>query len=298
MIADIAFELQPLTSAPLLRAGLALFRCPECGGGQLTLYRDESLDLHVVSHAVVVCENCKKCFNYEHGILILHPERPAFLTVAQRSNFVWPVFTHYQSLWRSWCMSLFMAQRFPNAAESEKLIRLIDWDSLPEDAVFVDLGTSHGFYATTIAGHLRQMNKRGLVIAFDFSLPMLKQAALRAQEMGLADRILWVSADVQKNPLTPAGVDRITCGGGLNEYGRPDVVLQEVTRLLNHRGAFVGMFLQRGPGLIGLVQDLVHHVTGLRFLSKTHWHDHFAKSGLRIVSDECKGIVRFTVARR
>lgn len=298
MIPDIAFELQPRTSAPLLQTGLARFTCPECGDGRLTLYRDESVEMEVVSHAVVVCNGCQKCFNYQNGVLNFLPERPASLTAAQRSNFSWPVSTYYQSVWRSWCLSLFMAQRFSNAEESEKLIHLIEWDSLPEDPVFVDFGTSHGFYATTIAGQLRQMNKRGFVIAVDVSLPMLKQANRRAQALELSDRILWVVADVEKNPLQPAEVDWITCGGGLNEYGRPLVVLHEVTRLLTDRGALVAMFLQRGPGLVGLVQDLVHHLTGLKFLTKHHWHDLFAKSGLRIVSDESKGIVRFTVAKR
>lgn len=294
---DIASEIVPCTAAPLLARAVHVLRCPVCASNELTIFRDESVPLEVLTHGVVVCDRCKTCYRFDNNILWLLPERPDGLTRAQRSNFSRTVSRWYQPLWRSWCMNVFTGHAFPNEAEARHLKALIDWDSLPPSPIFVDLGTSHGFYATVVAQHLHDTGRDGMVLALDFSPYMLRSAAERARRLGLQDRVLWILADVEASPLQDRTANRITCGGGLNEYGRVAAALREVSRTLQPHGQYVAMHLARGPGLIGLLQDLVSQISGLGFPPLEEWMGMWSRAGLSLTHQDRMGIVLFSVGR-
>jgi ubiquinone/menaquinone biosynthesis C-methylase UbiE/uncharacterized protein YbaR (Trm112 family) len=298
MLADIAPDIHPLTNAPLLMPVLKILKCPSCGVSRFEIHRDESTQLDTQTHCVVVCEECKTCFKYENGILEMLLEKPYGLTPAQKSNFLGLIADRYQSGWRSWCMNLFYGSKFTNEMEAEKIIRMMDFDTLPPDPIFVDAGTSHGFYAIAVAKKLQKMNSDGFVIAIDFSKKMLSNAVTAAEKNCVSDKILWMLADVEDPPIADQSVDRVSCGGSLNEYRRPEKAVAETARVLKNGGRYVTMNLFSRNKTLAFFLSIVHMVSGLSFFKKDVWNKIFTDKGLRIVEQETRGMVIFTVSMK
>ncbi|MBL7994629.1 methyltransferase domain-containing protein [bacterium] len=298
MLADLLPEIHPLTNAQLLPKLLPLLRCSSCGKCRFDIHRDESTMVDIQTHCVVVCDECQSCFKYENGILEVLVEKASGLSIAQKSNFIGLVANSYQSGWRSWCMSVFCGQKCPNAMEAEKIIQLIEFDELPENPVFVDFGTSHGFYAIAIARKLKEMNSAGFVIAIDFSKKMLRQAVVAAEKNSVSERIIWILADVEACPLQNESAVRVTCGGSLNEYRHPEKAIQESARVLKRGGSYITMNLFRKNNWSGWLLSFVHLLSGLVFFSQENWNRLFTGGGFRIVQQEIKGIVMFTASKK
>lgn len=298
MFTEITSEIHPFTNAQLLPRLLQSLKCSSCGKHHFEIHRDESTALDIQTHCVVVCEDCKTCFKYENGILEMLMEKPSGLSVAQKSNFMSVVANNYQTGWRSWCMTMFCAQKYSNAMEAEKIIQMIELGNLPEDPILVDVGTSHGFYAIAIAKKLKEMNSTGFVIAIDFSKKMLYQAVSAAEKNFVSERVIWLLADVEDVPLADASADRVTCGGSLNEYRHPEKAIRESARILNTGGSYVTMNLFRKNVLTGLLLSIVHWTSGLSFFSKEYWSNLFARNGFQVLQQETTGIVMFTVSKK
>lgn len=298
MLADIAPDIHPLTNAPLLPQVLKILKCPSCSASRFEIHRDESTQLDTQTHCVAVCETCKTCFKYENGILEMLLEKPSGLTPAQKSNFLGLIADRYQSGWRSWCMNLFCGSKFTNEMESEKIIRLLDFDTLPPDPIFVDAGTSHGFYAIVIAKKLKEMNSDGFVIAIDFSKKMLYKAVVAAEKDGVSDKILWLLADVENPPITHQSVNRVSCGGSLNEYQHPERAVGATAGIIKNGGRYVTMNLFSNNKTMAIFLALVHALSGLSFFKKDVWNKMFTDKGLRIVEQETRGMVMFTVSMK
>ncbi|KAB2877818.1 class I SAM-dependent methyltransferase [bacterium] len=298
MLADLLPEIHPLTNAQLLPRLLPLLRCSSCGKSQFEIHRDESTDLDIQNHCVVVCDACKSCFKYENGILEMLVEKTPGLSVAQKSNFIGLVANNYQKGWRSWCMTMFCGQKCTNAMEAEKIIQLIEFDELPGIPVFVDFGTSHGFYAIAIAKKLKEMNSAGFVVAIDFSKKMLRQAAAAAEKNLVSEKIIWLLADVEFCPLQNESTERVTCGGSLNEYRHPEKAIRESARILKSDGSYITMNLFRKNVITGWLLHFVRLTTGLVFHSQKNWNRLFADVGFQISQQETKGIVMFTASKK
>lgn len=190
-------------------------------------------------------------------------------------------------------MSLLTAGWFPNEFEWDRL-RLMIGPNVDVHRVFLDIGTAHGSYASTLANVLKTSQQSGFVIAVDFSLGMLAEAVKRAEKLGVQDRILFILSDVENLPLRDCIVDRVTCGGGLNEYGRVETALREVRRVMKDDGKFIAMHLHRGKGAQALVQEFIHHTSGLRFPDMRDWAGLFSKTSFRHQVQFVKGIVSWT----
>lgn len=298
MLADVAPDIHPLTNATILPLLLRMLNCSSCGASHFVIHRDESTPLEIQTHCVIVCEECKTCFKYENGILEMLLEKPSALTPAQKSNFLGFIADHYQSGWRSWCMNLFCGSAFSNTMESEKLVRMLDFNSLPQDPVFVDHGTSHGFYAIIIAKKLKEIHSNGFVIAIDFSKKMLYNAIEAAEKNRVSDKILWLWADVEDTPLADESVDRISCGGSLNEYRRADKAVAEAARTLKNGGSYVTMNLFTRNKMLGFFLSVIHTLSGLCFFTRNRWNIIFSDNGFRISEQETRGMVMFTVSKK
>lgn len=298
MSTDTDLDIHPPTNAPLLSRLLALLKCTSCGKTHFEIHRDESTELAIQTHCVVVCNACQTCIKYENGILEMITEKPVGLTVAQKSNFMSPVARNYLSGWRSWCMTVFCAQKFSNAMESKILLEMIAPTELADEPVFVDLGTSHGFYAIEIAGKLREIHSDGFVIAVDFSKKMLRCAVAAAERSGVGEKILWLLADVENLPLAAACADRVTCGGSLNEYRHAEKAIQESARILKNNGRYFTMNLFSKGVFTRFLLSVIHLVTGLSFFNKEYWNSLFIRNGFQILQQEIRGIVMFTLSKK
>ena len=298
MLASIAPDIHPLTNAPLLPHLVKLLKCSSCGNRHFEIHRDESTSLETQTHCVVVCETCKTCFKYEYGILEMLVDKPTGLTLAQKSNFINIVARWYQTAWRSWCMTVFCAKKCTNTIEAEKIIQWIHFEELPENPVFVDVGTSHGFYAIEIAKRLKESNSTGYIVAIDFSRKMLYEATRAAHKNLVSERIIWVLADVEECPILSDTVNIVTCGGSLNEYRNPQKAIQEAVRILKTNGSYVTMNLFVKNLFTGLFLSIIHLISGLSFYSNELWNNLFSRFGFRITQQEKSGIVMFTVSKK
>lgn len=225
-------------------------------------------------------------------------EKPSRLTRAQKTNFTNFVVNNYQSKWRPWCMSVFCGRKFSNRTEAEKLIDMMQFDRLPEAPVLVDFGTSHGFYAVAQAKKLLDMNSDGFVIAIDFSGKMLHRALDFAEKNRVGPGILWIIADVEKTPIERESVDRVTCGGSLNEYQHPEMAVAEARRILKKDSIFYPMNLFLKNGWAGWIQKLAGFSLGLSYYSVEHWNRVFDQNKLEIVEQDQLGAAMFTSLKK
>lgn len=282
------------TNAPLIPRALPVLRCPDCRQSAFEWFTDDSMAPDLTTHGALVCTACSTCFRYHDGVLEFLKSRPETLTRAQRSNFSAMVYRNYQNFWRTWIMSVLTAERFPNDVESGVLKRMVEPD-LDANGILLDIGTAHGSYALSLASVLKTAPHDGFVIAVDFSLGMLTEAVKRAEALGVQDRVLFVLSDVENLPLRDRSVDGITCGGGLNEYGRVEIALREVRRVMKDDSKFVAMHLHRGKGVYALLQELIHHTSGLRFPELKDWAALFEKASFQHQVHAIKGIVSWTM---
>ncbi len=298
MLHEIAKEIHSPTNAALLARVISLLRCTSCGASRFEIHRDESTPLDIQTHCVVVCEECKTCFKYENGILEMLTERPSGLSLAQRSNFTDMVADYYQSAWRSWCMHLFCGKKFDNEAESKQLIDLLRFNELPQNPVFVDVGTSHGYYAISVAGKLKETHPEGYVIGIDFSKKMLYRAVAAAEKAAVSDRILWILADAEDMPFSGGCADRVTCGGGLNEYGHPQKVISECARVVSENSLYVTMNLFSKGAFSKFLFFITRLISGLLFLTRDSWNRMLEEAGFHQREQRICGVVMFTVSQK
>lgn len=298
MLAEIAIEIHPYTNAPLLPRLLQILKCSSCGKNHFEIHRDESTPLNKQTHCVIVCEECKTCFKYDNGILDMLVEKPYGLSMAQKSNFMSMFVNHYQTGWRSWCMTVFCGQNFTNAMEIEKITQMMEFGTLPENPILLDVGTGHGFYAIALAKKLIAENSAGFVIAIDFSKKMLCQAVAAAERSSVGEKIIWILADVEDCPVADTSVDRVTCGGSLNEYRHPEKAVQESARILKKEGNYLTMNLFRKNALISFLLLILHWASGLLFFSKEYWNYLFTRSGFQILRQETIGMAMFTISKK
>ncbi|MBX7153042.1 class I SAM-dependent methyltransferase [bacterium] len=298
IMTDIDYDIHPKTNAWLLTRAITLLRCTECHAQNFVIYRDDNMPLEVLSHCVVVCQACQTCFKYDKGILEMLQEKPSDLTLAQRTNFWHLVANRYQKNWRNWCMSLFCANKFSNEQEKEKLTDWLQMNSLPSHSVCIDLATSHGFYAITLAEKMIAHQMDGIILAVDFSKKMLTQAVSQAQSAGVSDKILWILADVESAIFSENVASRISCGGSMNEYRHASKVLGNTHTWLNDSGLFFVMNLFARNSFLSAILNIIHRISGLNFFTFQRWNEFFVGNQFGIHRQEAKGVVMFTLLKK
>ncbi|MDE2636852.1 MAG: class I SAM-dependent methyltransferase [Chloroflexota bacterium] len=112
------------------------------------------------------------------------------------------------------------------------LDRMVQLSSLGETSRVLDAGCGAGHTALAFAAHA------DLVIACDFTPPMLKQVELLATERGLSN-VRPQLADVERLPFANDSFDLVVTRYSAHHWGQPERALAEFRRLLKADGALL-----------------------------------------------------------
>ena len=177
----------------------------------------------------------------ENGYLDLLGGRLGGDNVANLTNFLPGAGRGYEPLWRVRSLDLLTGEAFPNEREVEIIAERVN---LERGGLYLDLGCSAGLYTRNLA---RSLGDAGDVIGIDISPSMLREAARRARDSGVAPS--FVRADAASLPFADAGFSGAVCGGTLNELGDPDAALRETHRVLEPgaRLAIMGILRAQTP---------------------------------------------------
>ena len=152
-------------------------------------------------------------------------------TPAQRSNELALTAAGYMA-WRRRSLSWLSGGALP--LEREAAFFLASCRPQPQQ-VWLDMGTSAGFYAGVLAGAGAQ------VLACDLSAAMLRQAARRETHPNITYALL----NAEAYGLPAESFDGVTIGATLNETAHPRAMLAEAPRLLRPGGQLWLMALAR-----------------------------------------------------
>lgn len=260
--------------------------CPACGEcqWQATALRRES----------VVCRACQSRYAVVDGILNLLPRGPHFRTPAQWTNFTWPVAWGYENVWRRRSLTLLSGEAF---GFDRELALLNEWLTPAGNGLFLDLACSHALYARSLARSAIIQGIERQVIAVDSSLLMLQQARRRIQHENL-DRVHLLCAEGEQLPLRAGTVDGIVCGGSLNEFKIPDLVIQDAARVLKPGAPFFSMHLLAAATPLGRRAQTAAAGGGIHFWPASDIHALFAAHGLILERSAEFGVVAFALYRR
>lgn len=192
--------------------------------------------------------------------------KQAPITFAARTNLV-PLTAIGYEIWRKRALSLLSGRPFPLHEELALLVKSVQPVA---GSQFLDLGTSTGLYARALleAGAAR-------VYALDLSPAMLKVALQKAR--GYAGFVPLL-ARAEAIPLPEASVDGVVVGGSWNEFPHPQVVVDEMYRVLKPGGRLWIMFSHRSDSPLQRVLEW----TGLRFPALPELMDSLSKSGFKV----------------
>mgnify|MGYP002621662365 CR=1 FL=1 len=182
----------------------------------------------------------------------------------------WPLTAWaYERVWRPRSVGLLSGGAFSTERE---LARLRAWASPLAGAAVLDVGTSAGLYARTLA------REGAAVVALDASRAFLGEAARRARHERLA--IEWVWGDAHALPFADGSFDRVVVGATLNELSEPARAVREIARVLRPDGRAWFMYARRA-GRLGRPLQAALGLAGLRFPAPDELDAWAAAAGLR-----------------
>ena len=177
----------------------------------------------------------------KNGYLDLLKGRLGGDNVANLTNFLPGAGRGYEPLWRVRSLDLLTGEEFPNEREVELVAEKA---GLERGGLYLDLGCSAGLYTRNVA---RALGDAGEVVGIDISPSMLREAARRGRNAGVAPS--FVRADAASLPFADASLSGAVCGGTLNELGDPAMALRETHRVLEPgaRLAIMGILRAQTP---------------------------------------------------
>ncbi|NUQ80706.1 MAG: class I SAM-dependent methyltransferase [Bacteroidetes bacterium] len=211
-----------------------------------------------------------------------------YLSAAQISNLFTVTAWSYERIWRHQSLAILTRGRL---TVREELNRLKTFAGQVSPRVVVDLGCSTGLYGRTVGQHLS-----GTQVWFlDYSLPMLRQAA---RLNGPVPRFHYIRQYAEQPAFLPESVDLVICGGSLNEFADPDLVLRQVYRMLSPGGSVFFMGIQTAESPAGRAIQTALSWSGLSFLPKDQIIRHFTSNGLSVTRYDQSGPVFLLTAHR
>jgi ubiquinone/menaquinone biosynthesis C-methylase UbiE len=111
----------------------------------------------------------------------------------------------------------------------EEYEMIIDAANLDGDEMLLDLGCGSGIYSRPLARKLR----RGAVVGFDLSMPMLNHASTRARVLGI-ENLVFVHGNALKLPFPDTHFDGANCTATIHLFSEKELltVLGEINRVL------------------------------------------------------------------
>lgn len=227
------------------------------------------------------------------SILDLLPDGPGPRSPAQWSNFSRLSAAVYEPLWRARSLSLLAGEPF---GFDRELSLLLDFVGAPRPGLWLDLAASTALYGRTLAGHLAALG--GVVIATDFSMPMLCEARRRARAEDHRN-LGFVRCRAERLPFAGGQLAGALCGGSLNEFGPRAIprILRELRRCLAPGAAVVCMHLGAGSHPAARALQRVFALGGVVFPQVEASNRLFAEAGFTAERQERYGVVVFTRLR-
>ena len=186
----------------------------------------------------------------------------ARLTLAQQSNLI-PITAALYDAWRVRSLSLLTGESYTLARE---FALMTDWleagSNSQADQNFLDVGTSTGNYAMTLA------RTGARVSAIDISRPMLEKAQARIQselEPQQAELITLEQANAEALPYADSSFDGVVLGATLNEFNSTRAGLLECARVLKPGGRMFMMYLRQSETGLGRFVQVLFELGQIRF---------------------------------
>jgi len=134
---------------------------------------------------------------------------------------------------------------------------------LPGPFSLLDVGCGTG----TFAGMLAATSLPAEIVGLDYSAPMCQVASGKAHQVGLHERVRFVTADSEHLPFADGSFDVVTCSNSFHHYPHQQNVVTEVRRILRPGGRFmlIDGFRDNIVGwvtydvIIAAVEKHVHH---------------------------------------
>ncbi len=254
----------------------AYMRCPRCLGTNLQ-----------TDAAGLACRACSARYPLRDGILELMGDASAeVITPFQRIMQTPAVVSIYESLWRR--LGYFIASSRPFAREIETMLRLqqgIDTERV------LDLACGTGVFTRPLA-----RRARGIVVGFDLSWPMLRQAK-RLIERDSIKNVLLVRGTAFRLPFLAGAFPSVNCCGALHLFDRPDLALKEIQRVLGPGGCLSAQTTIR-PDRSGGIAYFLERVIRFGFFGETELRESLRLHGLKVLESERHRISFSFLARR
>lgn len=211
-----------------------------------------------------------------------------YLSTAQVTNLFTITAWSYEKAWRHHSLGLMTMGKL---TVHEELNRLKSFAEQVHPRVVVDLGCSTGLYGRTVGNHLPDST----IWFLDYSLPMLRQAV---RLNGQVPRFHYCRQYAEQPAFQPGSVDLVVCGGSLNEFADPSLVLRQVYRMLTPGGSVFLMGILTGTSSAGKALQTVLSWSGLRFYSKDQIISLFSAAGLTVTRfDQTQPVFLLTAHR-
>ena len=194
---------------------LPYMRCTRCGGRPLRQ-----------SGEAVSCAACGADFALRSGILdMMGDDCGERITPFQRIMQTRLVVAVYEGIWRRAGYFIASSRSF-----DRELGTVLAMNSGKEPSRVLDLACGTGIFTRPLA---RQ--SRGIVVAVDLSLPMLRHARRLLRRDGL-ENVALIRASAAALPFTDGAFSYVNCCGALHLFDKPDEALAEIRRVLADEG--------------------------------------------------------------
>jgi len=241
----------------------------------------------------VVCGSCEARYPIRQFILDMQPRSAhSPLTIAGLSNQAPLVPQVYDGLWRPLSLDILTHGQFSTRSE---LRLLIEWTQPQPQQLVVDMGSSTGLYARSLADATLQWGVDApAIVALDLAPNMLRASHGHALREGIRN-IAHVRAPVEHLPFADASVDLVVCGGSLNEFRSMGIALAEARRVLADDGSLFAMSLTAARGRLGSLAQHGARTSGIQFPTPTEFNALAQSAGLRITRQHSVGVVTFSL---
>lgn len=268
-------------TATLLQQALPTFHCPHCQQqGQLEL-----------DHEAVQCRQCKRTYPVHDGVVDFIPEwnvKSKFGS-AQRLMEHPKVAAIYEDHWRPFITSIGSSFTYDDEQRW-----LQSKDASRGHKIALDLATGTGRYARLLA----DIHQPEWVLAVDISLPMLKIAQKKTQDMGYKN-ILFVRGDAHQLPLATCSIDRINCFGAMHLFPDASRALAELGRVAKPDAVFTCLTAATVPsGLKRKMQQVFSRWADFQFFEQDLLQEWLARAGYRNITFEQFGMLLLFSAHR